>query len=193
MIRRLYDWVVSLADRPSAAWALGLVAFAESSVFIVPPDLLLAPMALAHPQKAWRYALICTFGSVTGGILGYAIGHLLFESAGLWILTLYGYADKIDVVKDAYARYGAALILLKGLTPIPFKLVCIVSGALDYNFPLFVFLSIITRGGRFYILAALLHRFGDRWRHFIENHIGLVLTLITLLTLIGIFAAVKLA
>lgn len=193
MIRRLYDWVVSLADRPSASWALGLIAFAESSVFIVPPDVLLAPMALSQPQRAWRYAFICTAGSVAGGILGYAIGHLLFDSVGMWILNLYGYADKIDLVKDAYARYGAALILLKGLTPIPFKLVCIVSGALEYNFPLFVFLSIVTRGARFYILAALLHRFGDSWRHFIEHHLGLVLTIITLLTLIGIVAAAKLA
>lgn len=193
MLRRLYDWVVALADRPSAPWALGLVAFSESSVFIVPPDVLLAPMALARPDLAWRYAFICTVGSVTGGIVGYLIGHLLFDTAGMWILTLYGYADKVETVKAAYAQYGAALILLKGLTPIPYKLVCIVSGALDYNFPLFVLLSIITRGARFYILAGLLNKFGDPLRHFIERRLGLVLSVVTVLTLLGIIAAAKLA
>jgi membrane protein YqaA with SNARE-associated domain len=184
---------VALADRPGAPWALGLVAFSESSVFIVPPDVLLAPMALARPDLAWRYAFICTLGSVLGGIVGYLIGHLLFDTAGLWILSLYGYADKVSLVKDAYAQYGAALILLKGLTPIPFKLVCIVSGALDYNFPLFVVLSVITRGARFYILAGLLNKFGDPLRHFIERRLGLVLFVITALTLLGIIAAAKLA
>ena len=184
---------MALADRPGAPWALGLVAFSESSVFIVPPDVLLAPMALARPDLAWRYAFICTMGSVLGGILGYLIGHLLFDTAGLWILSLYGYDDKVAVVKDLYAQYGAALILLKGLTPIPFKLVCIVSGALDYNFPLFVLLSVITRGARFYILAGLLNKFGDPLRHFIERRLGLVLFVITALTILGIIAAAKLA
>ncbi|MFM8608413.1 MAG: YqaA family protein [Hyphomicrobiales bacterium] len=193
MLRRLYDWVVALADRRSAPWALGLVAFTESSVFIVTPDVLLAPMALARPDLAWRYAFICTLGSVAGGIVGYLIGHLLFDTAGMWILTLYGYADKVETVKEAYAHYGAALILLKGLTPIPYKLVCIVSGALDYNFPLFVLLSIITRGARFYILAGLLNKFGDPLRHFIEKRLGLVLSIITILTILGIVAAAKLA
>ena len=193
MLRRLYDWVVALADRPSAPWALGLVAFSESSVFIVPPDVLLAPMALARPDLAWRYAFICTIGSVAGGIVGYLIGHLLFDTAGMWILTLYGYADKVEAVKAAYAQYGAALILLKGLTPIPYKLVCIVSGALDYNFPLFVLLSIITRGARFYILAGLLNKFGDPLRLFIERRLGLVLSVVTALTLLGIIIAAKLA
>ena len=193
MLRKLYDWVVALADRPGAPWALGIVAFSESSVFIVPPDVLLAPMALARPDLAWRYAFICTLGSVLGGIVGYLIGHLLFDTAGLWILSLYGYDDKVAVVKDLYAQYGAALILLKGLTPIPFKLVCIVSGALDYNFPLFVLLSVITRGARFYLLAGLLNKFGDPLRHFIERRLGLVLLVITALTVLGIIAAAKLA
>ncbi len=193
MLRRLYDWVVALADRPGAPWALGLVAFTESSVFIVPPDVLLAPMALARPERAWRYAFICTMGSVLGGIVGYLIGHLLFDTVGLWILSLYGYADKVTTVKEAYAQYGAALILLKGLTPIPYKLVCIVSGALDYNFPLFVVLSLITRGARFYILAGLLNRFGGPMRGFIERRLGLVLFVVTALTILGIIAAAKLA
>jgi membrane protein YqaA with SNARE-associated domain len=193
MLRKLYDWIVALSARPSAPWALAAVAFAESSFFIVPPDVMLAPMALARPERAFRYALICTLGSVAGGILGYAIGHLLFDSVGMWILNLYGYGAKVEVVKEAYAKWGAMLILLKGLTPIPFKLVTIVSGALDYNFPLFVILSFITRGARFYLLAGLLNRFGKPMRTFIENRLGLVVSGIVALLVLGLFVAAKLA
>ena len=101
MLRKLYDWIVALSARPSAPWALAAVAFAESSFFIIPPDVMLAPMALARPERAFRYALICTLGSVAGGVLGYAIGHLLFDSVGMWILDLYGYGAKVDAVKEA--------------------------------------------------------------------------------------------
>jgi len=193
MLRKLYDWIVALSARPSAPWALAAVAFAESSFFIVPPDVMLAPMALARPERAFRYALICTLGSVAGGILGYAIGHLLFDSVGMWILNLYGYGAKVEIVKEAYAKWGAMLILLKGLTPIPFKLVTIVSGALDYNFPLFVILSFITRGARFFLLAGLLNRFGGPMRTFIENRLGLVVSGMVALFVLGLFVAVKLA
>jgi len=193
MLRRLYDWIVALSARPSAPWALAAVAFAESSFFIIPPDVMLAPMALARPERAFRYAFICTLGSVAGGILGYAIGHLLFDSVGMWILDLYGYGAKVEVVKEAYAKWGAMLILLKGLTPIPFKLVTIVSGALDYNFPLFVILSFITRGARFFLLAGLLNRFGGPMRNFIENRLGLVVSGMVALFVLGLIVAAKLA
>ncbi len=193
MLRRLYDWTIALAEKPIAPWALCAIAFSESSFFIVPPDVLLAPMTLSRPDRAWRYALICTFGSVAGGILGYAIGHLLFESFGMWILDLYGLSGKIGDVKAGYDKYGAWLIIAKGFTPIPFKLVTIVSGALDYNFPLFVALSIITRGARFFLLAGLLNRFGDPIRRFIEKRLSYVVFGITALTIIGIIAAAKLA
>jgi len=193
MLRKLYDWIVALSARPSAPWALAAVAFAESSFFIIPPDVMLAPMALARPERAFRYAFICTLGSVAGGILGYAIGHLLFDSVGMWILDLYGYGAKVEVVKDAYAKWGAMLILLKGLTPIPFKLVTIVSGALDYNFPLFVILSFITRGARFFLLAGLLNRFGGPMRNFIENRLGLVVSGMVALFVLGLIVAAKLA
>jgi membrane protein YqaA with SNARE-associated domain len=193
MLRKLYDWIVALSARPSAPWALAAVAFAESSFFIIPPDVLLAPMALARPERAFRYALICTLGSVAGGVLGYAIGHLLFDSVGMWILDLYGYGAKVDAVKEAYAKWGAMLILLKGLTPIPFKLVTIVSGALDYNFPLFVVLSFITRGARFFLLAGLLNRFGGPMRSFIENRLGLVVSGMVALFVLGLIVAAKLA
>jgi membrane protein YqaA with SNARE-associated domain len=193
MLRKLYDWIVALSARPSAPWALAAVAFAESSFFIIPPDVMLAPMALARPERAFRYALICTLGSVAGGVLGYAIGHLLFDSVGMWILDLYGYGAKVDAVKEAYAKWGAMLILLKGLTPIPFKLVTIVSGALDYNFPLFVVLSFITRGARFFLLAGLLNRFGGPMRSFIENRLGLVVSGMVALFVLGLIVAAKLA
>ncbi len=193
MLRKLYDWIVALSARPSAPWALAAVAFAESSFFIVPPDVMLAPMALARPERAFRYAFICTLGSVAGGMLGYAIGHLLFDSVGMWILNLYGYGEKVELVKEAYAKWGAMLILLKGLTPIPFKLVTIVSGALDYNFPLFVILSFITRGARFFLLAGLLNRFGGPMRTFIENRLGLVVSGMVALFVLGLIVAAKLA
>jgi membrane protein YqaA with SNARE-associated domain len=193
MLRKLYDWIVALSARPSAPWALAAVAFAESSFFIIPPDVMLAPMALARPERAFRYAFICTLGSVAGGILGYAIGHLLFDSVGMWILDLYGYGSKVEIVKEAYAKWGAMLILLKGLTPIPFKLVTIVSGALDYKFPLFVILSFITRGARFFLLAGLLNRFGGPMRNFIENRLGLVVSGMVALFVLGLIVAAKLA
>jgi len=193
MLRKLYDWIVALSARPTAPWALAAVAFAESSFFIIPPDVMLAPMALARPERAFHYALICTLGSVAGGVLGYAIGHLLFDSVGMWILDLYGYGAKIELVKEAYAKWGAMLILLKGLTPIPFKLVTIVSGALDYNFPLFVVLSFITRGARFFLLAGLLNRYGGPMRSFIENRLGLVVSAMVALFVLGLIVAAKLA
>jgi membrane protein YqaA with SNARE-associated domain len=193
MLRKMYNWIVALSARPSAPWALAAVAFAESSFFIIPPDVMLAPMALARPERAFRYAFICTLGSVAGGILGYAIGHLLFDSVGMWILDLYGYGSKVEIVKEAYAKWGAMLILLKGLTPIPFKLVTIVSGALDYNFPLFVILSFITRGARFFLLAGLLNRFGGPMRTFIENRLGLVVSGMVALFVLGLIVAAKLA
>jgi membrane protein YqaA with SNARE-associated domain len=192
MLRPLYNWTVSLAEKKHATWALGAVAFAESSFFPLPPDLMLAPMSLARPEKSWHYAAICTVASVLGGILGYAIGHLLFDTVGLWILNLYGYGDKIEGIKAAYAHWGALLILLKGVTPIPFKLVTIVSGALDYNFPLFVLLSLITRGARFYILAGLFHKFGNPIRTMLERHLGLFVGGFMAIIVIGFIIAAKL-
>lgn len=193
MLRKLYDWTIALAERPIAPWALGAIAFSESSFFILPPDVLLAPMTLSRPDRAWLYALICTLGSVAGGILGYGIGHLLFDSFGMWILDLYGLSGKIGDVKAGYDKYGAWLIIAKGFTPIPFKLVTIVSGALDYNFSLFVVLSVVTRGARFFLLAGLLNRFGNPIRRFIENRLNYVVFGVMALTIIGIVAAAKLA
>ena len=144
----------SACQGPRAEAALAAVAFAESSFFPIPPDVLLAPMALAKPERAWRYALIATVASVVGGMLGYAIGALLFDTLGEWLVNLYGYGAKMDALKQTYAQWGWPVILVKGLTPIPYKLVTIVSGVLGYNFPLFVALSILTRGARLHRLPA---------------------------------------
>src|SRR5271154_2549435 len=164
MFDRLYDRIIALSQSPRAPYALAAIAFAESSVFPIPPDVILAPMSLAQPKLAWRFAFIATIASVLGGMVGYAIGALLFDTVGQWLIHVYGYADRMDALKAAYAHWGAAIILFKGLTPIPFKLVTIVSGLLGYNFLIFVLLSIITRGARFFIVAGALNRYGEQLR-----------------------------
>lgn len=189
MLRKLYDWVIAYSSKPSAPWALAIVSFAESSVFPIPPDVLQVPMTLARPDKAWRYALIATLSSVVGGLVGYAIGALLYESVGKFLIDLYGYGNKVDAFRDAYAHYGHWVILLKGLTPIPFKLVTITSGFADYNLGWFIALSLITRGARFFLLAALLHYFGPMARDFIERRLGLVTLAFAAVLILGMLAA----
>jgi membrane protein YqaA with SNARE-associated domain len=191
MFKRLYDWVLSLSESPSAPAALAAVAFAESSFFPLPPDIILIPMSLAQPQRAWRYALICTIASVAGGVLGYAIGALLFDTVGQWLIHAYGYADRMAALKETYARWGALVILLKGLTPIPFKLVTIVSGLLGYNFAIFVLLSILTRGARFFVLAGALNLFGDPLRLALERHFALFMGFIAVTIVAGFWIAAR--
>ncbi len=173
MLRRIYDWCIAAADKPYALWLMAAVSFAESSFFPVPPDIMLIPMALARPQRAWIYAGVCTVASVAGGVLGYAIGSLLYDSVGQWLIGLYGYGDKVDAFRASYAHYGAWIILLKGLTPIPYKIVTITSGFAGYNIWLFILLSAITRSARFFIAAVLLNRYGETIRHHIEKRLGL--------------------
>jgi membrane protein YqaA with SNARE-associated domain len=177
MLRRLYDWCIAAADKPYAVWMLGIVSFAESSFFPVPPDVMLIPMSLAQPKRAWFFALVCTVTSVIGGVLGYAIGALLYDSIGGWIIQLYGYGDKVEQFRAAYAEYGAWIILLKGFTPIPYKLVTITSGFAGYSLFFFIVFSIITRGARFYLLAFLLSRYGPRARAIIEERLGFWVTI----------------
>jgi membrane protein YqaA with SNARE-associated domain len=177
MLRRLYDWCIAAADKPYAVWILGFVSFAESSFFPVPPDVMLIPMALAQPRKAWLFALVCTITSVVGGVLGYAIGALLYDSIGGWIIQLYGYGNKMDAFRSSYAEWGALIILVKGLTPIPYKLVTISLGFAGYNLFLFIVLSIITRGARFFLLAFLLNRYGPQAREIIEKRLGFWVTI----------------
>jgi membrane protein YqaA with SNARE-associated domain len=192
MIKRIYDWCIAAAHKPYALWVLGAVAFAESSFFPVPPDIMLVPMSLARPEKARTYALLCTIASVLGGMLGYAIGALLYDSVGSWLIHLYGYGDKIETVRQAYAQYGAWFILVKGVTPIPYKLVTITSGFFGYNIWLFILLSTITRGARFFIVAILLNRYGDWIRVQLEKHLTLILIVFILVLVAGVYVAVKL-
>src|ERR1700730_1175927 len=152
MFNSLYPKVRSLAEGPYAERALAAVAFAESSFFPIPPDVLLAPMALANPKRAWRYALIATVASVIGGMLGYAIGALLYNTLGQWLISLYGYGAKIDSMKQTDAQGGWLVILVKRVTPTTYKLVTIRSALLSYNSHLFVALSVITRGARFFLV-----------------------------------------
>ena len=192
LLRRLYDWCLAAADKPHALWLMGAVSFAESSFFPVPPDVMLIPMALARPERAYVMAFWCTVTSVAGGVLGYAIGALLYDSLGLWLIQLYGYGDKVEAFREAYAQWGAWIILLKGLTPIPYKIVTITSGFAGYNLGLFILFSVITRGARFFVLAFLLHRYGESARHIIEKRLGLWVLIGAIIIVIGLVAALYL-
>jgi membrane protein YqaA with SNARE-associated domain len=191
MLRRLYDWCVDAAGKPYAAWLLAAVSFAESSVFPIPPDAVLIPMALARPDRAWIYAGFCTVASVAGGVLGYFIGAALYDTLGLWLIQLYGYGDKVEAFRGAYAQYGAWVILLKGLTPIPYKIVTITSGFAGFNLGLFIVLSLITRGLRFFVEAFLLNRYGPRARGIIEERLGLWAGLFAAALVIGFIVVVR--
>lgn len=191
MFKRLYHWTLALAESPRAAWALALVSFSESSFFPIPPDVLLVPMCLARPKKALFYAAICTISSVLGGIAGYGIGYLLYDTVGLWLINLYGYGARAADFQALYQEHGAWVILLKGITPIPYKLVTIVSGFAQYDFLWFVLLSLITRGARFFLLAGLLNRFGDPVRRLLDKHFGLFMLLILVAIVGGFWLAAK--
>ena len=174
MLRRLYDWTIELSKSPRAPYALAAVSFAESSFFPVPPDVMLVPMALANPRRAWFYAGVCTLASVAGGLLGYAIGALLYDTIGHWLVSLYGYGTKMEQFRELYQQHGHWVILIKGLTPIPYKLVTIASGLAGYSLFWFVALSLVTRGIRFYAVAGLFNWLGEPARHFIERHLTAV-------------------
>jgi membrane protein YqaA with SNARE-associated domain len=192
MLRKLYDLVLRLAGHRHAGRWLGVVSFAESSVFPVPPDAMLVPMCLARPERAWRYAAICTIASVLGGMLGYAIGFFLFEALAQPILAAYGHAEALQSFREWFARWGAAVILIKGLTPIPFKIVTIGAGAAAFDPWMFLLTSIVTRGARFFLVAALLRRYGTPVRTFIETRLTLITTVVAVAILLG-FAALRFA
>jgi membrane protein YqaA with SNARE-associated domain len=171
MFRGLYDWVLRMAHHRHALRSLAVVSFAESSFFPIPPDAMLIPMVLARRDQAWKIAGVCTLASILGGMFGYFIGYALMESVGNWLVHLYHLEEKVKDYTAAYNEYGAWIILLKGLTPIPFKLVTIASGIAQFNFPLFVLLATITRGARFFIVAALLRHYGAPVQEFIEKRL----------------------
>ena len=192
MLRRIYDWCIDAAHKPYAMWIMGAVAFAESSFFPVPPDIMLLPMSLARPKRAWLFAAVCTVASVAGGVLGYAIGALLYDSIGQWLINLYGLSGKVEAFRASYAEWGAVIILVKGLTPIPYKLVTITSGFAGYNIWLFILCSIVARGGRFFVVAILLNRYGDLIRGELEKRLGLWVGLGAAVLVLGFYIAFKL-
>jgi membrane protein YqaA with SNARE-associated domain len=188
LLHALYARVMLLAQHPRARFWLGAVSFAESSVFPIPPDAMLVPMALARPDQAWRLATICTVTSVVGGILGYAIGYFLFEAIAQPILTAYGHADALARFEDWFQRWGAAVILIKGLTPIPYKIVTIAAGAAKMDFAVFLVTSLVTRAARFFLLAALIRYYGPAVREFIERRLMLVTTTAAVMLVLGFLA-----
>ena len=190
MIKRIYDWCIAAADKPYALWILAAVSFAESSFFPVPPDVMLAPMSLAQPKRAWVFAGVCTIASVIGGLLGYAIGALLYDSVGHWLIQFYHLGDKVETFREGYARWGALVILLKGLTPIPYKLITITAGVTHLDLLTFSVASVISRGGRFLIVVVLLWYFGEPIRHFIERYLTWVTTGV-LAAVVGGFLALR--
>ncbi len=190
MIQRLYDWTLSLAQHRHALWALAIVAFIESSVFPIPPDIIMLPMILARPNRAWLIAGVALIASVLGGILGYAIGALAFESIGQPILTAMGKADAMAEFSHRFNDMGFWAVLVAGITPFPYKVITIMSGWTGMPIATFITTSILARGLRFFILAGLLWHFGAPIKDFIERRLGLMFTLAVTL-LIGGFALVK--
>jgi len=190
MIRSLYDWTLALAQHPRALWALALVAFVESSVFPIPPDILMIPMIVAAPRRAFLIAAVASVSSVLGGMLGYGIGLYLYDSVGLPVLEFYGKTGQFETFRTSYNDWGAWAVLIAGVTPFPYKVITILSGATGLSLPVFMAASIVARGLRFFVVAALLWQFGAPIRDFIERRLGLMFTLAMAL-LLGGFAAVR--
>ena len=190
MLRALYDWTMNLAASRHADKALAFISFLESSVFPIPPDTLLIPMVLSDRSKAWWYAFVCTVASILGALLGYAIGALLFEAVAQPILNFYGYGDKFRAFAEKYNEWGAWAVLIAGMTPFPFKVITIASGATKLSLVVFILARIAARGIRFFAVAGLIYFFGPPVREFIERRLALVFTL-SLAALIGGFVLVK--
>lgn len=191
MIRALYDWTMRLAERRRATYALGAVSFADSSVFPVPPDVVLVPMLIADRRRAWRLALICTVASVLGGLAGYLIGRFLFDEIGWSLLRFYGYDQQFLEFADTYNEWGVWIVLIAGgLTPLPFKVVTIASGATGLNLGVFLLSSIVARASRFYAVAALLYWFGPPVKEFIDRQLKLVV-LAGVVLIVGGFVMVR--
>jgi membrane protein YqaA with SNARE-associated domain len=185
-LRKLYDWVLHWAETPYGSWALFLLAFAESSFFPVPPDVLLIALAVSIPSKAFRYSLICSVGSVLGGIFGYVIGYQFMEIIGFGILNFYGLTEKYESVAEFYNRYNAWAVGIAGFTPIPYKVFTISAGAFKINFPVFLLASVVSRSARFFIVGGLIYMFGAQIRSFIDRYFN-ILAVIFVLLLVGGF------
>lgn len=190
MIRKLYSWTIQQAQRKHAIWILAFVSFIESSIFPIPPDVLLIPMIIARPNRAFFMAAVCTVASVAGGIGGYMIGYYGFDVIGKPILEFYGYSAKFSDFQSTYNEWGAWAVLIAGITPFPFKVITVLSGATSLNIFVFATASIVARALRFFLIAGLLWYFGERIRNFIEKHLGIV-TIVAMVVTIGGFFLVK--
>ncbi|MCG8472542.1 MAG: DedA family protein [Desulfobacterales bacterium] len=188
-MRRLYDWVLSWAESPYGSWALFFLAFAESSFFPIPPDVLLIALAVGVHKKAFRFAAICTAGSVMGGMVGYLIGWQFMELVGNHIVALLGLADKFGIAESWYRAWDVWVVFIAGFTPIPYKVFTIAAGLFKINFPLFVVASVVGRAGRFFLVASLLFFFGPQVKGFIDRYFNFLVTLFTV-ALVGGFLVI---
>ncbi len=185
MVRRLYDWVLHWAETPYGAWALFLLAFCESSFFPIPPDILLIALAVAIPKKSFRYALVCSIGSVLGGCLGYLIGWQFMAAVGNRIIEFYHLTDKVHYISGMFQQYDAWAIGIAGFTPIPYKVFTISAGMFEVNFFVFVLASAMSRSARFFIIAALIYAFGPAIQSFIDRYFNLLAVTFTVLLVAG--------
>ena len=191
MLKRLYDWTMEKAASKNSRTWLAAVSFAESSFFPIPPDLLMIPMILADRRNAWRIAALATITSVVGGIAGYMIGYFLYETIGRWVIDVYHLTDRFEALRQTFRDYGAEILIIKGMTPIPYKLLTITAGVAELNMWVFIGASILSRSMRFFLVAGLLYYFGTPIRDFIEKRLTLV-TSVFAVALIGGFLVVKL-
>ncbi|MCF8068941.1 MAG: DedA family protein [Desulfobacterales bacterium] len=190
MFRRLYDWILHWAETPYGTWALFILAFCESSFFPIPPDILLVALAVAIPKKSYKYAFICSVGSVLGGCFGYLIGWKFMGGIGNEIINFYGLSSKYDYIGTLYKEYDALAIGIAGFTPVPYKVFTISAGAFGINFPVFVFASLISRSARFFIVGGLIYIFGPQIQSFIDKYFNILAVSFTILLIAG-FIAIK--
>ncbi|RMG91517.1 MAG: DedA family protein [Zetaproteobacteria bacterium] len=187
-LRRCYHWTLGWADHPQAGWALFGIALIEASVFPIPPDVLLIALALGRPDLSIRFASLATAGSVTGAIVGYLIGRLMFASVAEPLLDFYGAMEQFKHTQELFSRWGVALVLIAGFSPIPFKVITIASGAFGLFFPSFLLSALLSRGARFYLEGVLLRWGGDRMRRFVERHFEWMTLLVVILVISGFVA-----
>jgi len=185
MLRRLYDWVLHLAETPYGSWALFLLAFCESSFFPIPPDILLIALAVSIPKKSFKYALICSIGSVLGGCFGYLIGWKFMALIGNHIVELYGLSPKVEYIEILYNKYDAWAVGIAGFTPIPYKVFTISAGVFHINFVVFVTASFVSRSARFFLVGWLIYTFGPKIRTFIDKYFNILATAFTFLLVAG--------
>lgn len=191
MLQKTYDWMMDKAAHRHAIWWLALISFVESSFFPIPPDLMLIPLVLAAPTRWFRIALVCTIASVAGGYLGYAIGYFFMDTVGAAILAVFHLTEKFEAFRPLVDQYGTWVIIVKGATPIPYKLITIAAGAFHFDLAQFTLASIVARAMRFFLVAALLWKFGPPIRDFVEKRLALVTTITVALIVVG-FLAIKL-